>query len=83
VAFIAAGLAIALSLLLAPRTAAGFAGAVALTYLGFFAFNKQAFCNYYYFVLGALCSAVAALNDNDPNENTHSAQGWDPDADGF
>ena len=51
--------------------------------LGFFAFNKQAFCNYYYFVLGALCCAVAALHANDANENTRSAQGWEPDANGF
>jgi hypothetical protein len=26
----------------------------------FFAFSKQAFCNYYFFVIGALCGAVAA-----------------------
>jgi hypothetical protein len=85
-AFIAAGLAVALSLLLAPRTASGFAGAVALTYLGFFALNKQAFCNYYYFVLGALCSAVAALQNNDANagsERIGSAQTGNPDTDGF
>jgi hypothetical protein len=62
VAFIAAVMAAGLSLLRAPRTPAGFAGAVALTYFGFFAFNKQAFCNYYYFVVGALCCAVAALD---------------------
>ena len=70
-AFIAAVLAVGLSVLRAPRTPAGFAGAVTLTYFGFFAFNKQAFCNYYYFVLGALCCAVAAL---DGNENSRSAQ---------
>jgi hypothetical protein len=71
-AFIAAMLAVGVSLLRAPRTPAGFAGAVALTYFGFFAFNKQAFCNYYYFVVGALCCAVAAVHCNDRNENTHS-----------
>jgi hypothetical protein len=60
-AFIAAFVAVGLSLLRAPRTPAGFASAVALTYFGFFAFNKQAFCNYYYFVLGALCCAIAAI----------------------
>jgi hypothetical protein len=64
-AFIAAMLAVGLSLLRAPRTPAGFAGAVAITYFGFFAFSKQAFCNYYYFVLGALCCAVAALDGNE------------------
>jgi len=44
----------------APRSVAGFAGAVALSALVFFAFNKQAFVNYYFFVVGALCCALAA-----------------------
>ncbi len=73
-AFIAAGLAVGVSLLRAPRTPAGFAGAVALTYFGFFSLSKQAFCNYYYFVLGALCCAVAALYGSDGHENTRAAQ---------
>ena len=73
VAFIAAGLAVGVSLLRAPRTPAGFAGAVALTYFGFFSLSKQAFCNYYYFVLGALCCAVAALYGSDGHENTPAA----------
>jgi hypothetical protein len=46
-----------------PRTPAGFAAAVALAYFAFFAFNKQAFCNYYFLVLGALCLAIAAARD--------------------
>jgi hypothetical protein len=29
--------------------------------LAFFAFNKQAFCNYYYFVIATACWAVAAI----------------------
>jgi hypothetical protein len=44
-----------------PRTPAGFAGAVALILFVFFAFSKQAFCNYYFLVLGALCCALAAM----------------------
>ena len=43
----------------APRTAAGFAGSVGLVMLVFFAFSKQAFANYYFFVIGALCCAAA------------------------
>jgi hypothetical protein len=43
-----------------PRTPSGFAGAVAIVMFTFIAFNKQAFANYYYFVIGALCCAVAA-----------------------
>jgi hypothetical protein len=53
-------LAAALALWRAPRTPAGFAAAVAFTFLVFFAFNKQAFCNYYFFVIGALAVSVGA-----------------------
>ncbi|MCY0996977.1 hypothetical protein OWM54_07450 [Myxococcus sp. MISCRS1] len=58
--FAAVAAALGLSLWRAPRTPAGFAAATALTYATFFAFNKQAFCNYYYFVVATLCLAVAA-----------------------
>jgi hypothetical protein len=59
-AFVAAFLALGLALWRAPRTPAGFAAGVALVYLCFFAFNKQAFCNYYSFVIGATFCAAAA-----------------------
>ncbi len=59
-AFVALGCGIVLAVWRAPRTPAGFAAALALIYLLFIAFNKQAFANYYYFVIGALCCAVAA-----------------------
>ncbi len=39
-----------------------FAIGIALSFLLFFAFNKQAFSNYYSFVIGALCCAIA-IND--------------------
>ena len=42
-----------------PRTPSAFAAAFALTFLVFFAFNKQAFCNYYHLAIAALCCAVA------------------------
>jgi len=43
------------------RTAAGFAAAMTLVFLLFFAFNKQSFCNYYYFVIATACwTAVAS-----------------------
>ncbi len=42
------------------RTAAGFAAGTALVLFSFFAFNKQAFGNYYYVVIGAMCCAIAA-----------------------
>ena len=44
-----------------PRSPAGFAAAVTLICVIFFAFNKQAFCNYYYFVIGTACWSVAAM----------------------
>ncbi len=51
--------AIALGLWRAPRSVTGFAAALALVFLVFFAFNKQAFCNYYFFTIGALVCAAA------------------------
>jgi hypothetical protein len=43
-----------------PKTAGGFAATIGFTFLAFFAFNKQAFCNYYYFVIGAFATTLAA-----------------------
>ena len=54
-----------------PRTPAGFAAGVSFVALAFFAFNKQAFCNYYFFVIGAMCCAAAAtrwITGEKPNE---------------
>lgn len=36
-----------------------FAASIALMFFMFFAFNKQAFANYYYFIIAALCIAAA------------------------
>jgi hypothetical protein len=46
----------------APRTPAGFSAAGALIFFAFFAFAKQAFCNYYFMILGFICCAVAAMH---------------------
>ena len=43
----------------APRGAASWCSASALAYLGFFALNKQAFANYYFWPFGLLAAAVA------------------------
>ena len=59
-AFVLAPLALGFGLRWAPRTPAGFALAAALAFGVFFAFNKQAFVNYYFFVIAALCCALAA-----------------------
>jgi hypothetical protein len=60
IAFVAVIPGAVLALRKAPRTPAGFAAGVALVCFLFFAFNKQAFCNYYHFVIGALCCAAGA-----------------------
>jgi hypothetical protein len=60
VAFIALAVVMCVALARTPRTPAGFAAATAVTFAVFFALNKQAFANYYYFVIGALATAVAA-----------------------
>jgi len=60
-AFVAALVALGLAWWRLPRSPSGFAAAVAVVFIAFFAFNKQAFCNYYFFVIGALCVAVATL----------------------
>jgi hypothetical protein len=57
---LAALVTLALSLWRSPRTPAGFAASLSLLSIAFFAFNKQAFCNYYFFVIGAMCCAIAA-----------------------
>ena len=61
ICFLAAALAIAASLWRWPRSGPGFAAGIALTYLLFLSISKQAFCNYYFFVLAALCMAIATI----------------------
>lgn len=43
-----------------PRSPAGVAAGMALLSFAAFAFGKKAFCNYYFFVIGAMLTAVAA-----------------------
>jgi hypothetical protein len=60
-----------LALWRAPRSAAGFAGATAILFLFFFAFSKQAFANYYFFVLGAsLCAVASATQERSVTTTT-------------
>jgi hypothetical protein len=67
VAFAVAAAVMALALWRVARTPAGFALGVAATFLAFFVLNKQAFANYYFFVIGALCVAVAATDQSRTN----------------
>ncbi len=62
-AFVAALIGVGLVLWRAPRTAAGFAGGLGLVMMLFFAFNKQAFCNYYALVVGAFACAAACSRE--------------------
>jgi hypothetical protein len=62
VAFAVAAAVMGLALWRAARTPAGFALGVSAVFLAFFVLNKQAFANYYFFVVGALCVAVAAAD---------------------
>jgi hypothetical protein len=74
-----------LALRYAPRNASGYAAAVAFVFMTFFVFNKQAFCNYYFFVIGALCCAVAAArlpqrSDNRTAQHNSDAVEYSNDA---
>ena len=52
----------------ALRNVTGFAAALGLAFLVFFAFNKQAFCNYYFFTIGCfVCAASLARCPKCPN----------------
>src|SRR5262249_29234787 len=53
---------IALALWRCARSPAGFAAAVTIINFAFFAFNKQAFCNYYFFVIATACWTLAATD---------------------
>jgi hypothetical protein len=43
-----------------PNTAAGFAAGLAVSMMGMFVFGSKAFCNYYFVVIAAICTAIAA-----------------------
>ena len=59
---IGAGVVAAVVTTLSTRnTPEGFAASVSLTTFAFFALGSKAFCNYYFFVIGALCCAIAAF----------------------
>jgi hypothetical protein len=62
---------IPLSLRRLSSSPAGFAAAVTAVHLFFFAFNKQAFCNYYYFVIATACWSIAAANLPNPAFKSH------------
>jgi hypothetical protein len=58
-AIAAAAVGLAAAMRATPNTASGFAASLALATFATFAFGSKAFCNYYFFVAGALCCAAA------------------------
>ena len=64
--FIASLACIALALWKSNRSPAGWAMSACLVYLVFFAMNKQAFCNYYFMVVGLACLAAASASVSGP-----------------
>jgi hypothetical protein len=76
IAFAAALAVTVVALRRAPRSPAGFALAVGAVFFAFFAFNKQAFCNYYHFVIGALCCALAASDGNAASGARMASASW-------
>jgi hypothetical protein len=63
----AALVALTAAMIRTPNTPGGFAASLSLSLLAMFAFGSKAFCNYYFFVIGALCCAVAALSASSPD----------------
>jgi hypothetical protein len=56
---VGASAALVIAMIRTPNTTGGFAGSVALSSLVMFAWGSKAFCNYYFFVIAAICSTIA------------------------
>lgn len=66
----AAIVAAVISLVTTRNSPSGFAASAAITMFAMFALGSKAFCNYYYFVIGAICCALAAFPSSDEQEIT-------------
>jgi hypothetical protein len=60
-ALVAAAVVAGACLVRCKRSPAGFAFAITTTYLTFFAVNKQAFANYYFYVIGGMCVTIGLI----------------------
>jgi hypothetical protein len=58
---VAALVALVIAMIRTPNTPAGFAGSIALSSLAMFAWGSKAFCNYYFFVIAAICCTIAIV----------------------
>ena len=65
---VAGTLAAAAAMVMLPRSAGGFAAGMMLIAFALFAFGKKAFCNYYFFVLGAMALAIATAGEDRSHE---------------
>ena len=70
ISFLALAVALVLVWRFVPRTPTGFALSLAWCMAIFLAFNKQAFCNYYFLVVGAIFCAFASIT----NQSSFCAQ---------
>jgi hypothetical protein len=66
---VAGTLAAAAAIVMLPRSAGGFAAGMMLIAFALFAFGKKAFCNYYFFVLGAMALAIATAGEDCSHES--------------
>jgi hypothetical protein len=66
---VAAALAAIAAIVKLPRSTGGFAAGVMLLTFVLFAFGKKAFCNYYFFVLGAMAVAIASAGEEHGGED--------------
>jgi hypothetical protein len=67
-------LVLAISLWLLSRSPSGFAASAGMTYFTLALFSIAAFCNYYYMIVGLMCTAVAVGDPGGlvaPRESTH------------
>jgi uncharacterized membrane protein len=60
--FLGSAACVALAFWKSARSPAGWAMSTTMVYLVFFAMNKQAFCNYYFMVIGFACLAAACAS---------------------
>ncbi len=60
IGFVLAVVFIPLTIWRMPRSPAGFAMALAVVFMMFFAFSKGAFVNYYYLIIAAFCAGISA-----------------------
>lgn len=75
--FLASAASLVLALWKSARSPAGWAISACLVYLVFFALNKQAFCNYYFMVIGLACLAAASTSTSQPADQRTAVTSFD------